>query len=189
MTLLFLPFLLPFTYGSNILVWNPTLGHSHVRFMGNIADILSKEGHNVTIFSPHVDPRVTPFGNKYPATTIQFNSPYNNNDDWMKMEIIGKSLWEMPPVEGMCLSFDDWDIYTEVVHGICRGLLDDKNLLHRLRESKFDIALHETYDLCSVGIFEVLGISKTIALSALGMTAYLNEVAGLPPLPSFIPGK
>uniref|UniRef100_A0A1I7X1E8 glucuronosyltransferase n=1 Tax=Heterorhabditis bacteriophora TaxID=37862 RepID=A0A1I7X1E8_HETBA len=65
----------------------------------------------------------------------------------------------------------------------------DSNLLHRLRESKFDIALHETYDLCSVGIFEVLGISKTIALSALGMTAYLNEVAGLPPLPSFIPGS
>ena len=33
--------------GSNILVWNPTIGHSHVMFLGNIADVLTANGHNV----------------------------------------------------------------------------------------------------------------------------------------------
>lgn len=35
------------SYTANVLIWNPTIGHSHVRFMGNIADILIKDGHNV----------------------------------------------------------------------------------------------------------------------------------------------
>lgn len=30
-----------------ILVYSPRLGHSHVRFMGQIADILAKAGHDV----------------------------------------------------------------------------------------------------------------------------------------------
>ncbi|KHJ89459.1 glycosyltransferase family 28 protein [Oesophagostomum dentatum] len=32
---------------SNILVWNPTIAHSHINFMGRVADALSADGHNV----------------------------------------------------------------------------------------------------------------------------------------------
>uniref|UniRef100_A0A0K0D0S9 glucuronosyltransferase n=1 Tax=Angiostrongylus cantonensis TaxID=6313 RepID=A0A0K0D0S9_ANGCA len=31
----------------HVLLWNPTIGSSHVRFMGNIADILVGDGHDV----------------------------------------------------------------------------------------------------------------------------------------------
>lgn len=34
-------------HSSNILIWNPTIGHSHVTFLGNIADVLTADGHNV----------------------------------------------------------------------------------------------------------------------------------------------
>lgn len=36
-----------YVYGSNILVWNPSIAHSHVKFLGNIADVLTMDGHNV----------------------------------------------------------------------------------------------------------------------------------------------
>ena len=36
----------------NILVLNPTHGHSHVHFVGSIADMLANDGHNVvSLFS------------------------------------------------------------------------------------------------------------------------------------------
>ncbi|RCN30630.1 UDP-glucoronosyl and UDP-glucosyl transferase [Ancylostoma caninum] len=37
---------------SNILIWNPLLAHSHVKFLGNIADVLTNDGHNVVCCSP-----------------------------------------------------------------------------------------------------------------------------------------
>ncbi|CAJ0592658.1 unnamed protein product [Cylicocyclus nassatus] len=35
------------SFALNVLVWNPAIAHSHMRFMGNIADILVDDGHNV----------------------------------------------------------------------------------------------------------------------------------------------
>ncbi|KAJ1360167.1 hypothetical protein KIN20_019081 [Parelaphostrongylus tenuis] len=42
-------FMLSRSYGLQVLLWSPTVGSSHVRFMGNIADILAGDGHNVMI--------------------------------------------------------------------------------------------------------------------------------------------
>ncbi|EYC07004.1 hypothetical protein Y032_0072g643 [Ancylostoma ceylanicum] len=59
---------------SNILIWNPAIAQSHVNFLGNIADVLTADGHNVTIFSPAIDPLLTTFGNRLPARTIRYGS-------------------------------------------------------------------------------------------------------------------
>lgn len=93
----------PFTSASNILIWSPTFGHSHVAFLGNIADVLTADGHNVvglaflsrsfnsyfsntsvqTILTLTLDPNVTTFGNRLPAHTIRIESEENN---WLQME-------------------------------------------------------------------------------------------------------
>ncbi|KAK6732029.1 hypothetical protein RB195_016420 [Necator americanus] len=59
---------------SNILVWSPRIGLSHVNFLGNIADILTTDGHNVTIYASKLDPHITTFGNRLSAHTILFEA-------------------------------------------------------------------------------------------------------------------
>ncbi|RCN38659.1 hypothetical protein ANCCAN_15416 [Ancylostoma caninum] len=43
------------TSSYKFLIYNPFLGHSHVSFMGNIADVLSEGGHDVTVVMPEMD--------------------------------------------------------------------------------------------------------------------------------------
>ncbi|KIH51425.1 hypothetical protein ANCDUO_18490 [Ancylostoma duodenale] len=39
---------------SNILIWNPLIAHSHVKFLGNIADVLTTDGHSVVCCSASI---------------------------------------------------------------------------------------------------------------------------------------
>uniref|UniRef100_A0A1I7XJN1 Glucuronosyltransferase n=1 Tax=Heterorhabditis bacteriophora TaxID=37862 RepID=A0A1I7XJN1_HETBA len=48
----------------NILVWSTTIGHSHVKFMGHIADTLREDGHNITLLMIRNDPDVVITGTK-----------------------------------------------------------------------------------------------------------------------------
>uniref|UniRef100_A0A1I7WQ48 glucuronosyltransferase n=1 Tax=Heterorhabditis bacteriophora TaxID=37862 RepID=A0A1I7WQ48_HETBA len=47
-----------------ILVFSPKFGHSHVNFMGNIADTLANAGHNVTVVQSIIDPSLKSTGCK-----------------------------------------------------------------------------------------------------------------------------
>ncbi|KJH45124.1 hypothetical protein DICVIV_08819 [Dictyocaulus viviparus] len=103
------------------LIWNPTIGYSHVAFMGNIADVLTADGHNVTIFSPGLDPHVTTFGNRLPARTIRFQPVGVGENDWLKMEMKKPSMWESPPCDGVCFKWSDFDVVMESMKKSCLG--------------------------------------------------------------------
>lgn len=100
--LLTLLLFIPFCLAGNILVLNPTTGHSHVRFLGNLASLLADDGHNVvslfsksfqiylyfqTVLSPIVDSSVKPFGTENPKVRkIKYYSPYVDTGNWQKLE-------------------------------------------------------------------------------------------------------
>ncbi|VDO23153.1 unnamed protein product [Haemonchus placei] len=67
-------------------------------------------------------------------------------------------------------------------------LIENRELLDSLRNTRFDVALHELYDLTAVGVLELIGVKKTIVVSAAGMTLHMKEITGVPPNPSFVPG-
>ncbi|KAK6047700.1 hypothetical protein COOONC_14795 [Cooperia oncophora] len=69
-----------------------------------------------------------------------------------------------------------------------RGLLEDKEFLNKLSNSQYDVALHEVYEPYSAAIFELIGVKKTVAVSAFGVTPYVHEITGVPANPSFVPG-
>ncbi|KIH50898.1 hypothetical protein ANCDUO_19020, partial [Ancylostoma duodenale] len=102
--------------------------------------------------------------------------------------IKGSGLWEAPKMEGRCISMDDMKVFMTINKKMCKGILEDTAFLNSLREYKFDVALHEVYELAAVAIFEMIGIKNTVVLSALGVTPYIQEIAGFPANPSFVPG-
>ncbi|VDO64907.1 unnamed protein product [Heligmosomoides polygyrus] len=174
----------PFTSASNILIWSPTFGHSHVAFLGNIADVLTADGHNVTILTLTLDPNVTTFGNRLPAHTIRIESEENN---WLQMDVKGPSLWNTPPCTGLCTRTSDLLIIAEQSYRICKALLDDDETMKKLLASKFDLVFSETLENCGPGIFQVLNIPSVVMVSALGMMPKMLEVSGLRATPSFVP--
>ncbi|EYC44792.1 hypothetical protein Y032_0449g1656 [Ancylostoma ceylanicum] len=146
--------ILDISHAANVLIWSPTFGHSHVRFMGNIADILIKDGHNVTIVSPLMDPHVNMVGHNLPATQIPYKSKYHNLEDWLELDIKGAALWEAPKMEGRCISMDDMNVFMTINKKMFKGILEDTPFLNSLREQRFDVALHEVYEIAAVAIFE-----------------------------------
>lgn len=49
-------------YGYKILVYNPRLAGSHTMFSGKIADILAEAGHDVAVYQPIFDEKMTKSG-------------------------------------------------------------------------------------------------------------------------------
>ncbi|VDP00519.1 unnamed protein product [Heligmosomoides polygyrus] len=165
----------------NVLVWNPTVAQSHVRFMGSIADILAGDGHNVdgprgyrgcyvrsnsaggvrrtslpgkqkmrTIVSPLIDPLVDMVGHTSTAIhQIFYHSKYISDDDYPKMEIKGTSLWDMPAMEGRCVTMQDIEKFFSTMRKMCRALYsaysDDMTFWQRLDNFKLELETRFRY--------------------------------------------
>ncbi|KAK6029807.1 UDP-glucoronosyl and UDP-glucosyl transferase [Ostertagia ostertagi] len=156
-------------------------------FLGAIADILHEDGHNVTILSPIMDPRVEMVGHTSSILQIPYESKYMDHEGYSKLEVKSSSFWEVP-AQGRSMSVSDFEGFVRNMQSLYRGLAEDKVFLDRLRASRFDVAVHEIYDPYQVGIFELIGVKRTVAVSAYGITPYVREVTGVPLNPSYIPG-
>ncbi|KIH64397.1 hypothetical protein ANCDUO_05295 [Ancylostoma duodenale] len=71
----------------------------------------------------------------------------------------------------------------------CETLINDEELLRKLREENFDVGISEAYYVCGLGLFEALNIKTTIAAVS---NPHLDAVAyaiGEPAFPSYVPGS
>uniref|UniRef100_A0A7I4Y1X9 UDP-glucuronosyltransferase n=1 Tax=Haemonchus contortus TaxID=6289 RepID=A0A7I4Y1X9_HAECO len=176
-----------FVSSSNILVWSPSYGRSHIVIFGRIADILTADGHNVTILSPMLDPTITTFGNKLPAHTFHIKPDKEAAEHYLQLVMTGPALWTSPTCTGLCVQWSDYSFLVEQTFKLCKDLAYNDDLMHRLRESKFDLVFTEGLDTCGPQLFKVLGIKNAIIVSTLGMMPRLYDIAGLLPMPSFMP--
>ncbi|KHJ75201.1 UDP-glucoronosyl and UDP-glucosyl transferase [Oesophagostomum dentatum] len=67
-------------------------------------------------------------------------------------------------------------------------VINDDELMKRLREEKFDVGIAETFSVCGFGIFEVAKIPASMAaFSGVHMDA-ISGAIGEPTFPSYVPG-
>lgn len=66
-------------------------------------------------------------------------------------------------------------------------MIEDDDFVALLRSSKFYVAVHEVYELSAVALLEIIGVKRTVVVSAWGLTQYIYDIAGLSPNPSFSP--
>ncbi|PIO72209.1 hypothetical protein TELCIR_05871 [Teladorsagia circumcincta] len=172
-------------HGLNILVWTSTIGLSHTNFLGGIADTLKEDGHNVTLLLVEFDPDFTgETGTKLVEHIIRYSSPYHDPADWYTLTFKKDQVFNVV----LGLNVRDLARMQVFAYNICRGILEDSLLLRQLRESRFDLGIFEMMHSCPAGVMELVGIPKTMLVSAIGMGYHHYRLLGMEKPASFVPG-
>uniref|UniRef100_A0A0N5CHU5 glucuronosyltransferase n=1 Tax=Strongyloides papillosus TaxID=174720 RepID=A0A0N5CHU5_STREA len=168
-----------------ILIFNPRRSHSHVQYIGRIADSLEEAGHSVTVLQPIQVPTIPTVGSKL-ARVIFTQSSINESvvmnlakqfesDIWKKNSNNPLNVIEI--ISEMC----------ELLKRNCRELITNTTLIDTFKKEKFDIAFSEVYAPCGFGLFEMLGIETVISGISTGLNEAYYEMFGLEFSPSYIP--
>ncbi|CAB3409221.1 unnamed protein product [Caenorhabditis bovis] len=149
----------------NVLLFVPTLSHSHVAFNTKIAEILKDDGHQVVMLLPKIDDSVS--GNSSQFEMLHWNVGIPPGH-------LRKVLWNNPgPYEDA--SPLNPRIFVKLLKvsksfvEACEYMIYDNHTLNFLKSLHFDVGLVEQYDSCGFGIFKLLGINSTVWLSATGL--------------------
>uniref|UniRef100_A0A0M3IW19 glucuronosyltransferase n=1 Tax=Ascaris lumbricoides TaxID=6252 RepID=A0A0M3IW19_ASCLU len=166
-----------------ILVYIPKMGHSHVNFLGHIADTLVQAGHDVVVYTPEYDRRVKTNGTKLARTitrtnnfTLSADAEHLSDNAWIRNgEDISEVYYMIAKI-------------ATIQQVVCEGTLSDEKLLARLRAEKFDLGISEVLSCCGFAIFEKIGLKKYIGAFATNLVPSLTEAFGIDNNPSYVPG-
>ncbi|CAI4222143.1 unnamed protein product [Auanema sp. JU1783] len=182
--ILLLTFLLQLKVASclNVLVWCPTLGQSHVNFMGRIADTLQEDGHNVTMLMIENDPDIWSTGTSLVKHVVWYTSPLVDKTEWATHNFKKGNVFQTK-------TFDlaDFMSMQDINYRTCQSMINDEAFLSLLKSSHFDLAIMEMFHFCPAGILHIAGVPKIIMASALGITPAHMEILDVPTSLSFVP--
>uniref|UniRef100_A0A1I7YZD0 glucuronosyltransferase n=1 Tax=Steinernema glaseri TaxID=37863 RepID=A0A1I7YZD0_9BILA len=156
-----------------ILVYSPKMAHSHVTFLGNIADILVDAGNDVTVLMPDVQPAVRTNGTKKAKVIIV------DMDDRIKKLIDFQEMW-------LLQAFKDQEEYAKL---FCEELVSKTELLEWIKNEKFEVVISEAFDPCFIGTYKALNIKAHIIASATFLFETVAYAAGVPFPPSSVPSS
>ncbi|KAI6187428.1 Glucuronosyltransferase [Aphelenchoides besseyi] len=182
LTCLYVLTLFSSSLGFKVLFFSPTVGFSHLKFNGLLADLLVQAGHDVDFIVPVWNPFEKSNGSKL-ANVIRYE---------------GKKMWQianaLTPMK-VDLFNENADIgnskniaaFGEAFRFHCESVLEDKVLMDYLRRQKYAVGFAEYYDGCSFGLFRVLRVYSTIQLSAITICEQTAYIHGLSSTTSYIP--
>ncbi|KHJ94165.1 UDP-glucoronosyl and UDP-glucosyl transferase [Oesophagostomum dentatum] len=173
--------------GYKVLIFSPTFGYSHMKFLGSIADILTEAGHDVTVLIPIMDMDLeNRTGVKITKNIIKIPAEARLSEmmKWRTEMVV--NAWVTNPSFAMLIQPPA--NMTRLFTYMCEGVFNDEELMNRLRERKFDLGIAEAFDICGFGIFELAEIPATIATFSSVHADALSTAIGEPITPSYIPG-
>ncbi|CAI5451229.1 unnamed protein product [Caenorhabditis angaria] len=172
-----------------ILIANPILGFSHVKFNAQVADVLADIGHDVTMLNiyhiplPNLDKLVKNSNVKFiEYRPTHFSGMKNEEhtlpDFWDSIYMNNKIV--------ACLSLpmvvkEKWEpTYSE--------LLKDKKFFQSLKDQDFDAVITETFELGGFYIAHLINARSVIAIMSSVRYPYTEQLFGQPPTLGYIPG-
>ncbi|GMS99406.1 hypothetical protein PENTCL1PPCAC_21581 [Pristionchus entomophagus] len=170
-----------------ILVYNSKFGHSHSVFLGNIADILSEEGHNVTSLIPEIFP---PFADGTTKSKVVRIPVEQSTLDYFLKAVDGDFSF--------IFRNDDWDksnmirqlpLLLHIFKAQCKHTLTFEKIIEDLKNEKFDVMIAETFDYCGIGLSHLLAPRSLITVSTTNIFDYLSYQIGQPLFPSHVPAS
>uniref|UniRef100_A0A1I7Y3K0 UDP-glucuronosyltransferase n=1 Tax=Steinernema glaseri TaxID=37863 RepID=A0A1I7Y3K0_9BILA len=184
--LCFLVLLLPLCSGYKVLVYAPRLGHSHVSFLGTLADVLVESGLDVTVLLADLHPSVTTNGTKL-ARTLFVKAPPNISAYLGAGGDISEYIWKAETRNPL----DQIELYKTtrwIFSTYCKNLYEQTDLIEQLKAEQFDVVISEAFDVCIFGAIKRLQIKTSIIVSSTVLLENTYLDVGVPLFPSFVPG-
>ncbi|KAL3108954.1 hypothetical protein niasHT_011504 [Heterodera trifolii] len=173
-----------------ILVYSVIPAHSHMQFMGAIADSLAEAGHEVhfikTIddnlqWTSKAESNETKLSSKVyrvglksreaPVATSDVLYPFSGDNAWPML-----NAWD----NRFARLFDLWPYF-------CKEIAFRHELLDELAKERYDVAIYELFDLCGAAIFERIGVRTKLATLTVPMFQMNAAHFGIPTFASFVP--
>uniref|UniRef100_A0A8R1YH75 glucuronosyltransferase n=1 Tax=Pristionchus pacificus TaxID=54126 RepID=A0A8R1YH75_PRIPA len=168
-----------------ILVYNPKFGHSHTNFMARIADILAEAGHEVTSLMPVIDPSIHNCTTKSRIIPVERGKTAASMFDEftsIKSDLFSASYFDVVK------SYRVREFFGGVFPAQCRVLLDNERLMQELQAEKFDGMIVEHFDMCGVGLVELIKPTAFISVSTATVFGSLQQDEfGIPSALSYDP--
>uniref|UniRef100_A0A9J2Q7Y8 glucuronosyltransferase n=1 Tax=Ascaris lumbricoides TaxID=6252 RepID=A0A9J2Q7Y8_ASCLU len=175
------------------LFYSPAWGHSHISFLGALADILVDARHIAHVIIPEYDPYLKGNGTTKAQRVIRIApsipSPYHDfdiiRDPFMKniSSLEGKHFGM---ITNMTLIFCLGSYKLAAPNMFLSDILNNKALVNELRAEHYDIGFTEFYDYCPFGVLHHVGVKSIALLSAVPITDLLAENWGLPSPSSYV---
>ncbi|KAL3074078.1 hypothetical protein niasHT_033286 [Heterodera trifolii] len=145
-----------------ILVYSVVPAHSHMQFMGAIADSLAEAGHEVHFIKTISD-------------ELQWVTKVESNETKLSSRVYRVVLKSRgAPVATS-------DVLYPFKIAFRRELLDE------LAKERYDVAIYELFDLCGAAIFERIGVRTKLATLTMPMQQISAAHFGIPTFASFVP--
>uniref|UniRef100_A0A0K0FV16 UDP-glucuronosyltransferase n=1 Tax=Strongyloides venezuelensis TaxID=75913 RepID=A0A0K0FV16_STRVS len=176
-----------FNYGDSwkILVFNPRLSHSHVQYVGKIADILQEAGNDVTVLQQIQARNVSTIGSKIAKVILIEGVDVEEEMKIMKNDF-DKSIWSTNQNSIFSANKILQQVWS-MGEKQCKSLIKNTELLKKLTNEKFDIGFAEKFSSCAFGIFNKINISTIISGASTGFGESLFEDYGLTYPTSYLP--
>lgn len=173
-----------------VLVFNPAYGASHSNFLGKISDILMDGGHEVTMLIPvYFGNKRNQIGSKKVKKIVEIGQDSRTRAIFEagNIENVVKSkIWTMDP-EMMSHFSLIRNMNTAISHE-CEYIFQQTEILQKLRNESFDLAITESLFACPFAVFDHIGIKTVINAESNLFKDAVKYAHGEPAAISYFPG-
>ncbi|CAI5452865.1 unnamed protein product [Caenorhabditis angaria] len=173
-----------------VLVFNPAFGASHSNFLGKISDILIDAGNDVTMLIPiQFDSKKYLVGSKKVKNIIRieqdprsFELLHTSGAEKMMLQ----QVWTMStnPLEMLPMM----QKMTTASAYQCEFMMKKTDMVSKLREEQFDLAMGESISICGFELFERIGVKSVINVDSVLFLDQMKYMLGEPSSSSYFPG-
>ncbi|GMR55818.1 hypothetical protein PMAYCL1PPCAC_26013, partial [Pristionchus mayeri] len=159
-----------------ILVFAPRYSQSINNFLGNIADTLVEEGHDVTTLIPIAHPKLRDGTHKSKKIYVQ------PTDEVKQMAEAIDSM------EANFFAYNDFNPFTSIAVGYtyhswinaeCNGVVDEPGLISKLKDEQYDVMIVETFEACGAALSHLIKPKSLITSTASVPVAWMYHEFGL----------
>ncbi|GMR37602.1 hypothetical protein PMAYCL1PPCAC_07797, partial [Pristionchus mayeri] len=159
-----------------ILVFCPRYSQSISNFLGNIADTLVEEGHDVTTLIPIIHPLLRDGTHKSKKIYVQPTDEVKKlTDSIHSMEADFFAYNDFNPFIsiGAGYTFNSW------INAQCSGVLDEPGLIEKLRDEKYDVMIVESFEACGPALSHIIKPKSLITSTGSVPIAWMFQEFGL----------
>ncbi|UMM26986.1 hypothetical protein L5515_010459 [Caenorhabditis briggsae] len=171
-----------------ILMYTNLFGHSHIKMLGAVSDTLTDAGHDVTVLMPVIDfKQENKTEMKSTKKIIKVPPGQDTSTTIAAMEKFMTQMWTSDNSNPLFMAFHA-PAMSAIFASQCRKVLEDKELLERLKAENFDLAITEPFDTCAYELFDAIKIRAHVAVLACSRLDHVSSAIGQPIAPSYVPG-